>query len=118
MPERTPDSTTTALARPPTGELARRPTALEVIAAIPEEEIWLAGLKSDQTRRANCQEAPKPSHVEAPTNPATEAPPGSTSAEIRSPEALGGLSGVPELRWDSAAPIRGGRHPPTAWRLQ
>ena len=52
MPERTPDSTTTALARPPTGELAGRPTALEVIAAIPEEEIWLAGLKSDQTRRA------------------------------------------------------------------
>lgn len=27
-------------------------TAVEVIAAIPEEEVWLAGLKSDQTRRA------------------------------------------------------------------
>ena len=52
MPERTTDSVTTALAKRPSGELAGQPTALEVIAAIPEEEIWLAGLKSDQTRRA------------------------------------------------------------------
>lgn len=52
MPERTPDSTTTALAKRPQGDLADRPTPLQVIAAIPEEEIWLAGLKSDQTRRA------------------------------------------------------------------
>ncbi|MCZ6652282.1 MAG: hypothetical protein O7D91_04565 [Planctomycetota bacterium] len=50
MPERTPDSTTQALAKRPAGGLAR--TAIEVIAAIPEEEIWLAGLKSEQTRRA------------------------------------------------------------------
>lgn len=52
MPERKPDSTTTALAKRPAGALAERRSALEVISAIPEEEIWLAGLRSDQTRRA------------------------------------------------------------------
>ena len=50
MPEGTPDSTTQALVKRPAGGLAR--TVVEVIADIPEEEIWLAGLKSDQTRRA------------------------------------------------------------------
>ncbi|MCG8408627.1 MAG: tyrosine-type recombinase/integrase [Phycisphaerales bacterium] len=50
MPERTPDSTTKALVKRTVGELAA--TTIEVISAIPEEEIWLAGLKSEQTRRA------------------------------------------------------------------
>lgn len=46
MPERMPDSTTTALAKRPRGDLADRPTPLQVITDIPEEEIWLAALKA------------------------------------------------------------------------
>ncbi len=55
MPERKIESTMEALARRAGGELAG--SAVDVIAAIPEEEIWLAGLKSEQTRRAYRRDA-------------------------------------------------------------
>jgi len=47
---RKPDAVARALVRRPVTGIAQ--TAVAVIAAIPEEEIWLAGLRSDQTRRA------------------------------------------------------------------
>ncbi len=52
MPERTPDSPTRALTRPESGLLAGCRRAVKVIAATPENEIWLASLKNEQTRRA------------------------------------------------------------------
>lgn len=50
MPERIPDSAINALIKRQAGELAQ--SAVEVIQGIPEEEVWLAGLRSDQTKRA------------------------------------------------------------------
>lgn len=50
MPRQDPDPRTDSLTIRPTGTPAK--TTIESLAAIPEEEIWLAKQKSPRTRKA------------------------------------------------------------------